>query len=55
MTRYRTSWLAAMGLAVLGLFVTGCERGFIDDAARRSLASFIVDVVQTAVNGTIVP
>jgi len=33
----------------------GCERGFIDDAARRSLASFVVDIVQTAVDETIVP
>lgn len=39
-----------VGLAALS---AGCETGFIQDAARDSLAAFLSDVFTTAVNDTI--
>jgi hypothetical protein len=55
MTR-RRSTLAAWPLVIFtAVFAAGCEGGFIGDAARDSLASFITSVFSTAVNETITP
>ena len=44
------------GLVLLAsVLAAGCETGFIQDAARTSLASFVTDVVGTAVTETIGP
>ncbi len=37
------------------LAAAGCESGFVQDAARASLSSFIVDIVDTAVTEPIGP
>jgi len=42
-------------LALGSLIVMGCEAGFVNEAARRSLSSFITSVFSTAVNETINP
>ena len=48
--------LASLLLALLAAaFSTGCETGFVTDAARTSLASFVIDVVSTAANEEIGP
>ena len=47
-------WVA--GLVVLAsALAAGCEMGFVQDAARTSLASFVTGVVTTAVNSTLGP
>ena len=44
------------GLVVLAsALAAGCTAGFIQDAARTSLASFVTGVVTTAVNSTLGP
>jgi hypothetical protein len=44
------------GLVVLAsALAAGCTTGFIQDAARTSLASFVNGVVSTAVNQTLGP
>ncbi len=44
------------GLVVLAsALAAGCASGFVQDAARTSLASFVNGVVSTAVNQTIGP
>ncbi len=53
MIRPRFAYLLLAVLAVA--FSTGCETGFVTDAARTSLASFVVDVVSTAANDGIGP
>ncbi|UCE60476.1 MAG: hypothetical protein JSU63_01760 [Phycisphaerales bacterium] len=40
---------------VSGTLSTGCDRGFIDDAARASLASFVTEVISTAATEAINP
>lgn len=46
----RTLVALLVGLAALA---AGCESGFVQDAARDSLAAFLSDVFTTAVNETI--
>lgn len=41
--------------AVATTALTGCEPTFIENAARRSLSSFVIDLVSTAANATIAP
>ena len=55
MIRRRLShWVT--GLVVLAsALAAGCTTGFIQDAARTSLASFVTGVVSTAVTETIGP
>jgi len=36
-------------------FVAGCEQGFVTEAARTSLSSFVIDIISTAVDETIGP
>lgn len=48
-----TRRLAAAVLGGLVVLVAGCETGYIQDAARDSLASFLSEVFTTAVNETI--
>jgi hypothetical protein len=54
MTRYRVSSLVALLLSACGMLLAGCA-DFITEAARANLASFIVDIFETAVNSTIAP
>lgn len=46
-------------LSVLGLLLTtllaGCEQGFVQEAARDSIASFLTSIVNTAVTETVNP
>jgi len=48
-TRRTLTWLL-VGLAALA---GGCETGFVQDAARTNLASFMTDIFSTAVNTAI--
>ncbi len=44
------------GLLLLAVaFIAGCETGFIQEAARASLASFLTNVANTVVNETVGP
>jgi hypothetical protein len=53
MIRPRISFLLLVLLAAA--FSTGCETGFVTEAARTSLASFVIDVVSTGANEAIGP
>ncbi len=44
---------ATLLLILAAALSAGCETGFIESAARDSLASFMVDIFSTAVNETI--
>ncbi len=55
MNARRHSRLFLAMLILTGALVTGCETGFVTDAARRSLSSFVIDLVTTAANETIAP
>ena len=54
MIRARNTLIAAISAFVIVL-ASGCETGFVTNAARTSLASFVTDVFASAVNGTIGP
>ena len=55
MKRRRSSVLIGL-IAFLGLILTpGCETGFVTEAARDSLASFVTSVFGTAVSATLQP
>ncbi|MBI4717508.1 MAG: hypothetical protein HY763_06870 [Planctomycetes bacterium] len=48
--------VVAMGLLMLAVtLIAGCTTGFVEDAARGSVASFLNNVFTTAVNATINP
>jgi len=52
----RRSTLFAWSLAILAVtFASGCETGFVANAARESIASFVTSIVTTAVNESINP
>ena len=52
----RRSTLIVLPLAVLvAVFATGCENGYVADAARSSVAGFVNSVLSTAVNNVINP
>jgi len=53
-TRKCLATLASLAIVSCALS-TGCERGFIDDAARASLSSFVTEVISTAVTEVINP
>lgn len=46
----KTVWPLPIALSA---FAAGCETGFVEDAARESLAAFLSNVFSTAVNNTI--
>ena len=46
----KTAYWVLVGFAALA---AGCEGGFVQDAARDSLAAFLSDIFTTAVNDTI--
>lgn len=46
--RVKTLWGVCLAVLVLGV-CTGCETGFIQDAARDSLVEFVTSVFDTAV------
>jgi len=52
MTRETRKSTVALLIALAAL-AAGCETGFVEDAARDSLAAFLSDVFTTAVNDTI--
>lgn len=55
MKNYR-SLLACSALAVTAsMLAAGCEGGFVTESARTSLASFVTDIISTAVESTIGP
>ena len=54
MIRAKNTLIAAIAALVI-LFASGCESGFVTTAARTSLASFVTDVFATAINETIGP
>lgn len=55
MTRRRSSLVFSL-LGILTLVLSaGCETGFVADAYRSSAASFINQVVSSAVNETVNP
>ena len=47
-------WTLAF-FALAAVLLAGCETGFIQDAARTSLASFATDAFSSAVNAAIDP
>ena len=55
MTRRRSTFAAWPLVILTAVFAAGCEGGFIGDAARDSLASFLTSAFSTAVNATINP
>ena len=54
MNRTKNTLIAAIS-AIMMVLATGCETGFVTQAARESLASFVNDVVAGAVNGALGP
>ncbi len=48
-------WPTILLSALAGIALTGCGTQFVQDAARQSLSSFVVDVLTTAVTETINP
>ena len=48
----RTLWGTCLVILALGV-CTGCESGFIQDAARDSFVEFVTSVFDTAVTATI--
>ena len=55
MTKRRFPLLIVLLATIAGTVMTGCETGFVGDAARQSLSSFVINVFSTAVNATINP
>lgn len=55
MIQRRFSLLIVVLAAISSTILTGCETGFVGDAARQSLSSFVINVFSTAVNATITP
>ncbi len=45
--------LLALVLSILG--TAGCEGNYVSDAARRSLASFVTDIVGESMNASLFP
>ena len=52
MTRRRLSLVVTLLLGSTILFATGCDE-WVSKLARQNLGSFVVDIVQTAVNETL--
>ncbi len=48
-------WPTLLLSTLAGIALTGCGTQFVQDAARDSLSSFVVDVLTTAVTETINP
>ncbi len=55
MTNRPCRWVATAVAALAIIALTGCATGFLSDAARDSFASFMVNILSTAVNETIGP
>ncbi len=55
MTRQSLSRWTLTFLALAAVLLAGCDTGFVQDAARTSLASFATDIFSTAVDATIGP
>ena len=55
MIRHQRSVIAVLLLAACAIVLTGCEMEWVKDVARENLASFVTDLVSTAVDGTIAP
>lgn len=53
MNRRRLHLLRICLVGGILMTMTGCTSGYVNGAARRSLASFINDVFTTAINATI--
>ena len=46
-------WPTILLSALAGIALTGCGTQFVQDSARDSLSSFVIDVFTTAVNETV--
>ena len=55
MTKHRSSLFTVLVAVAATTALTGCETGFVSDAARESLSSFAVSVLTTAVSESINP
>ena len=55
MTKRRSSLFYVLVAVAATTALTGCESGFVSDAARESLSSFVVNVLTTAVTESINP
>jgi len=55
MTRQSLSRWTFTFFALAVVLLAGCETGFVQDAARTSLASFVTNIFSTAVTETIGP
>ncbi len=55
MTKRRSSLFSVLVAVAATTALTGCETGFVSDAARESLSSFVVNVLTTAVTESINP
>ncbi len=48
-------WPTVLLSALAGIALTGCGTQFVQDAARDSLSSFVINVLTTAVTETVNP
>ena len=48
-------WIVTAVTVVAMIAMAGCATGFVSDAARDSLAAFMVNILSTAVNETVGP
>ncbi len=55
MTQRRSPLLTVLVAVVATTILMGCETGFVADAARESLSSFVIDVFTTAASESINP
>ncbi len=55
MTQRRSPLLTVLAAVVTTTILMGCETGFIADAARENLSSFVIDVFTTAASESIDP
>ena len=55
MTRHDLSRWTLTFFALAVVLLVGCDTGFVQDAARTNLASFVTDIFATAVDATIGP
>lgn len=55
MTKRRSHLFTLLVTVAATTALTGCETGFVSDAARESLSSFVINVFTTAVSESINP
>lgn len=55
MTKRRSPLFTVLAAVAATTALTGCETGFVSDAARESLSSFVINVFTTAVSESINP